>query len=218
MKYKIDLHTHSSLSHDGGISELQYQKILNENLVNYIAITDHNSVELAIKLNSQLGERIIVGEEIMTTTGEIIGLYLTETIPPGLSPEQTIQKIRQQNGIVYIPHPFETIRKGLHPQVMEEIVNEIDIVEVGNGRAFVQNKSEQAVVWAKLNQKPGAASSDAHGIHGVGRTYTLVHEKPARNNLIELVSSSIPNAERPKIRALLYPKYNKIKKKVNKNV
>lgn len=218
MNFKVDLHTHSSLSHDGGISEEQYQKILNENILDFVAITDHNSIDLALKLHQALGDRIIVGEEIMTTAGEIIGLYLNQTVPAGLSPDQTVQEIKKQNGIVYIPHPFETIRKGLHPQVLEELADKIDIIEICNGRAFAQNKSEQTVVWAKLNHKPGAASSDAHGIHGVGKTYSIVTEAPTRENIVGLIANSIPNAERPKIRAFLYPKYNKIRKKVKKNV
>ncbi len=216
MKYKIDLHTHSTVSHDGGVSRESYRKALDTGILDYIAVTDHNTIDFAQKLRSELGDHIIVGEEIMTTIGEIVGLYLNETIPGGLSPEQTISKIREQNGIVYIPHPFETIRKGLHPQVLDEIVDEIDIIEICNGRAFVQDRSKQAVVWAKINQKPGAASSDAHGFHGLGKTYSQITDIPNRENLVSLISSCVPNAERPKFRAILYPKYNKIKKKIGK--
>lgn len=216
MNYKVDLHTHSTASHDGGVSKDGYRKAIETGTLDYIAITDHNTIDFAKDLQSTLGDHIIVGEEIMTTIGEIVGLYLNETIPSGLSPEQTISEIRKQNGIVYIPHPFETIRKGLHPQVLDEIVAEIDIIEVCNGRAFAQDRSKQTVVWAKINQKPGAASSDAHGFHGLGKTYSLVTEVPNRDNLVSLISGCIPNAERPKFRAILYPKYNKIKKKISK--
>jgi predicted metal-dependent phosphoesterase TrpH len=218
MKYKIDLHTHSIDSPDGGITKEQYLKALNYGDLDYIAITDHNSIEFALDIQKEVGDKIIVGEEIMTNAGEIIGLYLTENIEPGLSPEQTIDRIKSQNGIIYIPHPFETIRKGLHPNVLEEIVNKVDIIEIYNGRAFAQNKSQQTAVWAKINKKPGAASSDAHGFIGLGATYTHISDKPNRDNIVSLISSSVPNAERPKIRSLLYPKYNKMKKKVGKNV
>ena len=218
MSYKIDLHTHSINSHDGGINREQYIKSFDNNTLDYVAITDHNSIDFALKIQQELGNKIIVGEEIMTTVGEIIGLFLTESIKPGLSPQQTIEEIRQQDGIVYIPHPFETIRKGLHPSVLEEIADSVDIIEVYNGRAFAQNRSHQTVVWAKINQKPGAASSDAHGFHGLGKTYSIINEKPTRNNLVSLISSSVPYAGRPKVRSFLYPKYNKLKKKVGKNV
>jgi predicted metal-dependent phosphoesterase TrpH len=211
---KLDLHTHSTDSHDGGISLEDYKHLLSSDVLDYVAITDHNSTSLAHVAKAEIGDAIIVGEEIMTTEGEIVGLFLESTIPPGLSPEATIAAIKSQDGIVYIPHPFETIRKGLHPAVLEKIVEDIDIIEVCNGRAFAQNRSEQTVVWAKMNHIPGAASSDAHGIHGIGRTYSAVKEKPTRENLIKLIKDSTPITSRPSLRSLLYPKYHTIKKKV----
>jgi predicted metal-dependent phosphoesterase TrpH len=110
---KVDLHTHSVASPDGGISESQYQQVLNKGTLNCIAITDHNEVDFAIAMNKKFGDKIIVGEEIMTTQGEIIGLFLTEKVPAGLSPEETVKQIRKQGALVYIPHPFETFRHGL---------------------------------------------------------------------------------------------------------
>lgn len=214
--FKVDLHTHSSASPDGGISETQYRKALDAGLLDYIAVTDHNRIDHAQELQSSIGERIIVGEEIMSSAGEIIGLFLSELVPSGLTPQDTIAAIRNQNGLVYIPHPFETIRKGLHPAVLEELAEEIDMVEVCNGRAFAQNRSEQAVVWAKMNHVIGMASSDAHGYHGLGRTYTQLSELPTRDNLLELSMSGIPRTERPGIRALLYPKYHRLKRKIKK--
>lgn len=214
--YKVDFHTHSIASHDGGITAQQYDRALSENLIDYVAITDHNSVDFALAMSQVYGEKIIVGEEIMTTHGEIIGLYLTHNIQAGLSPHDTIKQIKDQGGIVYIPHPFETFRKGLDPKTLEDITDHVDIIEVCNGRAFLQNRSSQAVVWAKLNLKPGAAGSDAHGYKGLGRTYTNISSPPNRDNLLELLDKSTISTKNPKIRALLYPKYNKLRKKVRK--
>ena len=211
--FKADLHTHSDYSHDGGISLEQYQHILNANILDCIAITDHNRVDHALAIQQILGTQVIVGEEILTTVGEIIGLYLTERIPPGLTAQETIQQIKAQHGIVYIPHPFETVRKGLHPATLEEIQSQIDIIEVCNGRAFLQNKSAQTVVWARLNHLCGAASSDAHGLHGLGRTYTALSEQPTHDTLLTLLQNGIPITARPTIRSLLYPKYHRMRKK-----
>lgn len=214
MAYKIDLHTHSVASPDGGISLQQYRHVLETGLLDCIAITDHNRTDFAQEAREALGERIIIGEEVMTSRGEIIGLFLDEVISPGMSPEDTIAAIRAQDGVVYIPHPFETIRKGLHPAALEIIRKHVDILEAVNGRAFLQNHSEQALVWAKLNGLPGAASSDAHGIHGLGRTYTTVTEMPNHDNLVRLLSSGTLRTRRPSTRSLLYPKLNKIKKRI----
>lgn len=212
--YKIDLHTHSSASPDGGITPTQYKKALDNGLLDAIAITDHNSIAAALKLHEVLGDSIIVGEEIMTTHGEIIGLFLKEVVPRGLSPLDTVKHIKDQNGIVYIPHPFETLRKGMDPRTLDELVDFVDIVEVCNGRAFMQNRSAQAVVWARLNAKDSAASSDAHGYHGLGRTYNTVSELPTRDNLLSLFDRAVLRTQNPTVRALLYPKYHKLRKKL----
>lgn len=216
--YKIDLHTHSSASPDGGITESQYKKALDSGLLDCIAVTDHNRIDEALRLQALLGEQIIVGEEIMSGGGEIIGLFLKDPVPAGLTPQETIRQIKEQAGLVYIPHPFETVRKGLHPSVLEELVDHIDMIEICNGRAFIQNRSEQTVVWAKLNRITGVASSDAHGFHGLGRTYMQTQRMPSREDLIELCANGIPRTEPAGVRALLYPKYHRLKRKIRKQI
>lgn len=212
--YKIDLHTHSTASPDGGITFEQYAQALSTGKLDVIAITDHNSIDFATHAREKLGDRIIVGEEIMTTMGEIVGLYLKEPIRPGLSPLETVKQIKDQGGLVYIPHPFESIRKGLHPGVLEELIDHLDIIEVCNGRAFLQNRSAQTVIWAKLNRIVGAASSDAHGIRGLGKTYTQVKELPKEDDLIKILAHGVPITDRPGLRSLLYPKYHKLRRRL----
>lgn len=216
MEFRVDLHTHSVASPDGGITLKQYKRILEAGILDCIAITDHNRIDFATQAKAVLGDRIIVGEEIMTKLGEIVGLFLDKPIKSGMSPEDTLKAIRDQNGIVYIPHPFETIRKGLHPATLELIQHHVDILEVCNGRAFLQNRSQQAIVWAKLNKIAPAASSDAHGSVGLGRTFTSLAEIPTRDTLITLLKGGVLQTNRPKVRGLLYPKYNKIRKKITK--
>lgn len=216
MLFKIDLHTHSVVSPDGGISAAQYKKALAAGLIDCVAITDHNRIDFATLLQRELGDSIIIGEEIMTSAGEIVGLFLQTLVQPGLSPLETVKQIKDQGGLVYVPHPFETVRRGLHPQTLEELADFVDMVEVCNGRAFFQNRSEQAVVWARLNHKLGVASSDAHGFKGIGRTYTSVNSMPTRDNLLGLLLNAKPLTDRPGLRALLYPKYHRFRKKVKR--
>lgn len=216
MAFKIDLHTHSTASPDGGITKEQYEQLLLTGVLDCVAITDHNRIDFALDLQQRLGDRVIVGEEIMSSAGEIIGLYLTSVIPAGLTPLETVRQIKDQGGIVYVPHPFETVRKGLHPSVLEELTDYIELVEVCNGRAFMQNRTAQAVVWAKLNYKPGIASSDAHGIHGIGRTYTELHEMPTQTTLLELTKTSVIRTGSPTVRSLLYPKYHRLRRKLGR--
>jgi predicted metal-dependent phosphoesterase TrpH len=218
---KIDLHTHSIGSPDGGIKPAEYKSLLESAALNYIAVTDHDTIDLAVTLRSELGENIIVGQEITTSQGELIGLFLTTAVPKGLSAKETALAIRKQNGLVYVPHPFETVRKGVTKQVLDTIAEHVDIVEVHNGRAFMQNKGPQAVIWARLHSKAVAASSDAHGKKGIGTCFTTIQSVPTAQNLVSQLNKGHMNVARPPLSSLLYPKYNrlhgKIKRKLNKN-
>jgi predicted metal-dependent phosphoesterase TrpH len=208
---KADFHTHSVGSPDGGISAEDYRQLLDSGQLDYIAITDHNQIDFALQMNHELGDKIIVGEEVMTTQGELIGLYLQKRIKPGQSAEETAKAIHQQGGLVYLPHPFETVRHGLQPAVAESIKELVDIVEVHNGRAVFQNRSSQALAWATLHKKPTAASSDAHGARGVGHTYTIVGQPLTKDTLASVLTQAQLIHGRPPLTSLAYPKYNRLR-------
>ena len=211
--YKIDLHTHSTGSRDGSLSASDYRRMLDGGGLDFIAVTDHDSIAFAQKLRREFGEKIIIGEEITAREGELIGLFLTEVIQAGLSALATAKAINEQGGLVYVPHPFETVRKGLPLKILDEIANHIDIVETHNGRAIFQNKSAQVKAWAEGHGKPTAASSDAHGRAGWGRTFSIIHEKPTRENLAELLRAAKYQTDNVGARGMLYPKLNRVKRK-----
>lgn len=215
--YKIDLHTHSSHSPDGGISTEQYTHVLSNKVLNYIAITDHDVIDLALSLHAAIGDSIIVGQEITTLQGEIIGLFLTKRVAPDQDVFSAISDIKKQGGLVYIPHPFETIRKGLSESILDEIAPEVDIVEVHNGRAVLQDRAPKALTWARLHNKVSASSSDAHGVKGLGKSYSLVNEIPTKHNLVSLLAKAHYSIKKPSLRSLLYPKTNRLKKRLNKD-
>src|ERR1700691_2165361 len=100
-RYTVDLHTHSIISQDGGITAARYEKILQTGELDCIAITDHNETRFARIMQEKLGKGIIIGEEISTKEGEIIGLYLRETIPGGIGVDEAIASIKRQEGLVY---------------------------------------------------------------------------------------------------------------------
>lgn len=209
--YKVDLHTHSVASPDGALAPKHYRQALEQRRLDCIAVTDHNTIALAKELQAELGEKIIVGEEITTNEGEIIGLYLTEAVPAKLSAAETIKRIRKQGGLVYIPHPFETVRKGISAAALQKIAKDVDIIEVHNGRAVFQNRSPQAVAWAGEHGVPGAASSDAHGISGWARTYTMLGAMPTQQNLTKLLAAASYQRGFPGVRGILYPKFNRLR-------
>jgi predicted metal-dependent phosphoesterase TrpH len=180
-----------------------------------VAVTDHNTIDFALALQAQLGERIIVGEEITTEQGEIIGLYLSHPIAAGLPLDDAIHQIQAQGGLVYVPHPFETVRKGISAAVLKIVADNVDIIEVHNGRAVAQNRSVQAHAWAASHHVPGAASSDAHGRAGWGKTYTILDRQPTKETLVRLLATAKHRTGFPGVRALLYPKFNRLRKRAN---
>lgn len=210
--YKIDLHTHSVASRDGGITPDQYRRVIEDGLLDFVAITDHNKIEQAVELHSILGDAIIVGEEINAREGEIIGLFLKERIPRDMSALETVKAIKKQDGLVYIPHPFETVRRGIPKPTLEQIMDFVDIIEVFNGRAVFQNKGPEATTIARLSNKPGAANSDAHGVKGLTSTFSQITNRPTTKNLPHLLQTAHLTMNRPPLTTLLYPKANRIRK------
>lgn len=214
--YKIDLHTHSVASKDGGISSAEYRKILNKRIVDMVAVTDHDRIDFAQALQESLGaDKVIIGQEVTTTDGDIVGLYLKEAVPAGLSAAKAVRAIKAQDGLVLIPHPFETVRQGIQLPTLESIAESVHMIEGQNGRAVVQNFSAQAIAWGTKHGKQIVANSDAHGYKGVGHTYTTVASLPTdKDALIECLSQSTITFARPPLFTLLYPAINMLKKRI----
>jgi len=207
--YKVDLHTHSTASPDGRLSVKDYRRALETQLLDVIAVTDHNDIRFAQSLQQALGDQIIVGEEVNTSDGELVGLYLTQRLEPGLTALETADAIHAQGGLVYIPHPFERARKGLQATTLSTLSKKIDIIETYNGRAWLRaNSSHKAGQWAAQYGLSTASSSDAHGKHGFGNTYSLLAELPSRTKLVTLLRQAPQVTDSVGPMGLLYPKLN----------
>lgn len=150
--------------------------------INWIAITEHNNIQGAIEFkkyceNKKNKLHVIIGEEIMTTDGEVIGLYLKDEIPSGLSCEETMDKICSQGGIVYIPHPYDEKRGKtvLKEECIRNNRSRIDCIECYNGRNI---SDRYALKQTEIAEKYGLTSvigSDAHTVFEIGRNYMIVN-------------------------------------------
>lgn len=181
---KLEVHVHTKKSKDSLMPFwLLYLKCRVQN-IKWIAITEHNNIDGGIefkKFCKKHGDhiRVIVGEEIFTNKGEIIGLYLTESIQPGLSPEETITQIKAQHGVVYVPHPYDEMRKKtvLEESEINKYQADIDCIEIHNGRNISDRYGEiQQNMSKKYNIRP-IVGSDAHTIWEIGRNYLLVENE-----------------------------------------
>ena len=214
---KLDLHTHSILSHDGGISLDEYSNVLLSGILDCIAITDHDNIQFAHKLRQRLGERIIVGQEIKTREGEMIGLFLQKKIPSGLSALETAKKIRQQRGLVYIPHPFETKRSSMQQETLTALLGYLDIIEAFNARGFLRGKAKEAARFASQKKLAMAASSDSHSLQGLGSAFSVIEEIPLATTLVALLQKGKLEKRYAPFYTLVYPKLNQIRKILRKD-
>lgn len=210
--YTIDLHSHSVASPDGSLTLADYRTMLQTRRLDYIAVTDHDTIEFAQHARAELGDALIVGEEITTAEGEMIGLFLQQAVPPGHTLAETASLIHEQGGLVYIPHPFETVRKGVRLPDLDIIAAQVDVIEIHNGRALFQNKSAQAEAWSRDHGIAGAASSDAHGLYGWGKTYSIIDRVPRADTLPQVLQAARYADGFVGMRGMLYPKYNRLRK------
>ncbi|MFC1955212.1 PHP-associated domain-containing protein [Chloroflexota bacterium] len=186
---KADLHIHTKYSMD---CETPVDKIISrcqELGINCIAIADHGTAEGALKMKRIAPFTVIVAEEMLTPHGEIMGMFLSETIPSGLSVEQTISRIRAQGGLVCIPHPFDTIRgSALDSRIIEEIASQIDVIEVFNARNPFRGGSIRARAFAQKNNITQSAGSDAHTLHEIGNAYIEMPEFKGKDDFLQALA------------------------------
>lgn len=170
---KADFHMHTCFSPDSEISPERLVERCLEVGLDCIAVTDHNTVEGAIAVRELAPFTVIVGEEVRSAQGEITGLFLKETIPTGLPPVETAKLIKDQGGIVSIPHPFDRFRSEvISSAALEEITAYADIVEVFNARNNMSADDRKAEEYARRHGLLTSAVSDAHTTMELGRTYT----------------------------------------------
>jgi predicted metal-dependent phosphoesterase TrpH len=144
-----------------------------ESGLDVLCVTDHNATRGAEELAGRLPCRVIVGEELRTHAGEIIGLFLTERVPFGVSAEDAAHRIRDQGGLVYIPHPFDPMRRNLAEPALVELADAglVDAVEVFNAKTSLAHLNERAAAFAADRGLAAGAGSDAHVPDALGAAY-----------------------------------------------
>ena len=168
-----DFHIHTHHSKDCVMPVADILERAREVGLDVVAITDHDSAAGGLEareLADRYGVRVIVGEEVKTSEGEVIGLFLERTVPGGMSFAETIAAIKEQGGIVYVPHPFDRLHTIPNPSVLRANVADIDVVEVFNSRHAFPGFNELAERFAQRYRLPAAAGSDAHVLPGIGTT------------------------------------------------
>jgi predicted metal-dependent phosphoesterase TrpH len=222
---RIDLHCHSRASPDSSSPFEEIPERCVEKGITVQAITDHNVIWGAQKLRDMVLARndlplsIIVGEEISTTEGELIGLFLNEPIEAGLTPEDTVAAIKAQGGLVLLPHGFDPLKRWhLRMEARKRITTTIDIVETFNSRISRPHWNRVAVRWAEQFHVPMSAGSDAHTIADIGNAWTEVPLRPVNSTgeLLVALREGVPMGvwTHPVI-AFLFKLLDRTRRKVN---
>jgi predicted metal-dependent phosphoesterase TrpH len=179
----VDLHCHTSASFDSLADPLKVVRTARDRGITHLAITDHDRIDGAVRARDAAiaGITVIVGEEVKTTTGDLICLFLQEAIPPGLPPAEAIARARAQGALVGIPHPFDSYRgsMGKAAEELEALVGLVDWVEAFNARVVGGKGNELAAELARTAGIPGVAVSDAHSTLEVGIAATRLDGDPS---------------------------------------
>ena len=188
-RVRLDMHTHSEYSPDSRTPLAAQAAALKAAKIDVVCATDHNTIEGALRLREMAdGIRVIVGEEISSRDGEIIGLFLEKVVPRDLSGEETIARIHDQGGIVSVPHPFSRNRLyHLRRDALERLWPQIDCLEIFNAREAFAADNLRAAAFAMERKIPGAVGSDAHRVSEIGRAWLEIDDFADRDEFIESV-------------------------------
>lgn len=171
---RIEFHLHTYHSPDCLLTPQEIVETCTQRQLDAVVVADHNTIQGARELVEYAQERllVVVAEEVRTREGEIMGIFLKEEIPPGLTPLETVHRIKQQGGLVLIPHPTDRLRRSrLNGRALKEVLPLADIIEIYNSRTIFEIDNHKALTLAWEYDLAKTAGSDAHLRCEIGRSY-----------------------------------------------
>jgi predicted metal-dependent phosphoesterase TrpH len=185
----IDFHCHTNLSKDSLTTPERLVAVARRKHLDRVVVTDHNSIAGALAAHELDPERVIVGEEIMTSQGEILAAFVTEEIPRGLLPQETIQRLRAQGAFISVAHPFDSWRHGAWKvEDLLEIVPLVDAIEIFNARCTAREDNQRAAEFARQHHLPGTAGSDAHAAFELGKARLVLPQFEGAEGLRKVIA------------------------------
>lgn len=170
MAISIELHAHTFASEDCLMQPRDIVRVCRERGVQRLAVTDHNTIRGALAVQAMAPELVIVGEEVMTTQGELLAYFVKDEVPAGLSPVEAVSRLRAQGAIISVSHPFDRLRQGAWREAdLLAVTPLVDAIEVFNARCVCPQDNDRALAFAQAHGKPGTVGSDAHSLRELGR-------------------------------------------------
>jgi hypothetical protein len=208
------MHTHSEASPDSRTPIADQARAAKAARLDVVCATDHNTIEGALRLREIAdGFRVVIGEEISTRDGEIIGLFLERVIPRDLSGEETIARIHDQGGIVVVPHPFSLNRRyHMRRPALDRLRTQIDALEVFNAREAIFLNNRSAAAYARQHAILGAAGSDAHRAPELGRAFVEMPDFAGRADFLDALREGEVHGHLSGTRVHLFTRYDRLRK------
>jgi len=190
---RVEFHCHTIYSKDSLTRPRDLVDTCRRKGIDRVVVTDHNTTQGARAAHALDPELVIAGEEIMTTRGEILAAFVSEEVPMGLSPQETIRRLKNQSAFISVSHPFDRWRSGgwQKPDLLE-ILPQVDAIEVYNSRCMNPRFNRQARDFAETHNIAGTVGSDAHAAFELGRSVMLLEPFEGPNGLRELIRTGIP--------------------------
>jgi predicted metal-dependent phosphoesterase TrpH len=190
---RVEFHCHTIFSKDSLTSPERLVETCHRKGIDRVIVTDHNTIAGARAAQVLDPQLVIVGEEIKTTRGEILAAYLTEEVPPCLSPQKTIQRLKEQGAFISVSHPFDIYRSGHWLELdLLEILPDVDAIETFNSRCWSPEFNRRAQNFAEEHNIPGTVGSDAHASLELGRAVLLLEQFQGPDELRSVIRRGIP--------------------------
>lgn len=191
---RVEFHCHTIYSKDCLSEPAELIQAAKARGVDRLIITDHNSICGALEAKALDSELIIVGEEVMTTQGELLAAFVSEEIPKGLTPMQAIARLQAQGAFISVSHPFDVHRNGAWEEKdLLEILPYVDSIETFNSRCVNNEFNEQAKLFARRHNVSCTVGSDAHTVREVGRSTLTLPEFSCAAELKTSIATAVPN-------------------------
>jgi predicted metal-dependent phosphoesterase TrpH len=190
---RVEFHCHTSYSKDSLTRPRALVEACRRKGIDRVIVTDHNTIAGAQAAQSLDPQRVIVGEEIMTTRGEILAAFVTEEIPRRLTPQETIRRLKDQGAFISVSHPFDRWRNGAWRESdLLEILPEVDAIEVYNSRCMQPRFNLEARQFAEKYEVAGTVGSDAHAAFELGRSLLLLEPFEGAEGLRNVIRTGRP--------------------------
>jgi predicted metal-dependent phosphoesterase TrpH len=192
----VEFHCHTFRSKDSLLRPEELVNAARQRGIDRIIVTDHNTITGAREAQALDPELFIMGEEVMTTRGEILAAFVQEEVPPFLSPQETIGRFKEQGAFISVAHPFDEMRRGgWKENDLLEILQFVDAIEVFNSRCMFPSFNRRAKEFAEKHDIPGTVGSDAHAVFELGRSLMRLDQFTGPEELRRVIRSGIPRVK-----------------------